>query len=142
MMWVSNIKKVLEKVATMNFFTKKSHSFILLESAMLQLLSTTDHIKNNIYLCIPVKQTLTWLKFLSFYPLCISVLSIHQASLLHHIVTVCGLVPYTFWKKHSFFPETDDKINVKETYYTQQMMIYTHTLTKSMEKSLWATNVA
>jgi len=81
----------LEKVAKINF------CFILLESATLQLLSTTDHIKNNIYLRIPVKQILTWLKLLSFYPLCMSVLSLQQASLLHHIVTVCGLVLYSFW---------------------------------------------
>jgi len=41
-----------------------------------------------------------------------------------------------FLKEAQFFPETNDKINIKKTYYIQQMMNYTHALTKSMEKSL------
>ena len=47
-----------------------------------------------------------------------SVLSPHQASLLHHIVMVYGLVLYNFWNKQ-FFPETDNKTTVKEPSYMQ-----------------------
>jgi len=43
---------------------------------------------------------------------------------------------FTVSERSTVFPETDDKINVKETYYIQLMMIYTHALTKSMGKSL------
>ena len=139
MMEVNNTKKVLEKVATMNFFTKKSNSLILLESAMLQLWSTTDHVKNNTYLCKAVKETLTWLKLLSFYPLCISVLSLLQASLLHHIVTECGSVLYSFWKKHSF-SHKQIKIKCKrKVLHTTNGDLHTCT-TKSMKKSLWGTS--
>jgi hypothetical protein len=38
-----------------------------------------------------------------------------------------------FLKESQISPGTDDKVNVKETHYIQQMVVYSHALTKSME---------